>query len=100
MFGLGPIGQMACPHRPSGRGHRVIGVDLVPERLAMAARRGAIVIDAGEVAASSTPSASTRVVGAPTASIDAVGMEAHGSPVAMAVIGPRRICCPTARRAH
>ena len=40
VFGLGPIGQMACRialHRGAGR---VIGLDLVPERLAMAGRHG------------------------------------------------------------
>ena len=45
VFGLGPIGQMACRvalHRGAGR---VIGLDLVPERLAMAARHGVETLD-------------------------------------------------------
>ncbi|MFI9485415.1 zinc-dependent alcohol dehydrogenase [Promicromonospora sp. NPDC052451] len=81
VLGLGPIGQMAArvaAHRGAGL---VVGVDLVPERLAMAARHGATVIDQNR----------TDVVGAvrdltegrgPDAVIDAVGMEAHGSPLA------------------
>ncbi|MCP2263059.1 zinc-dependent alcohol dehydrogenase [Promicromonospora thailandica] len=84
VLGLGPIGQMAArvaAHRGAGL---VIGVDLVPERLAMAARHGATVIDQSR----------TDVLGAvrdltegrgPDAVIDAVGMEAHGSPVAEAM---------------
>ena len=36
VLGLGPIGDMAAAS-PSDRAHRVIGVDLVPERLARAA---------------------------------------------------------------
>lgn len=45
MFGLGPIGQMSCRvalHRGAGR---VIGIDLVPERVELARRHGVEVID-------------------------------------------------------
>ena len=48
VFGLGPIGQMACRialHRGAGR---VIGIDLVPERLAMAGRHGVETLDVGD----------------------------------------------------
>ena len=44
VLGLGPIGDMAARDRRRTAGHRVIGVDLVPERLARARaprRRGA-----------------------------------------------------------
>ena len=45
MLGLGPIGQMAVRiARHLGAG-RVIGVDSVPERLALAARYGAEPLD-------------------------------------------------------
>ena len=81
VLGLGPIGDMAC-RIALHRGHRVIGVDLVPERLARVAARGAETIDlrehqddVGEVVRSLTDGRGADSV------IDAVGMEAHGSPV-------------------
>ncbi|MGC5014458.1 zinc-dependent alcohol dehydrogenase [Streptosporangium sp. DT93] len=81
VFGLGPIGQMCC-RIARHLGHRVIGVDGVQERLAMARRHGIEVLDA-----SVTPDVPAAVremtAGRGTDSvIDAVGMEAHGSPVA------------------
>ncbi|MEU4411045.1 zinc-dependent alcohol dehydrogenase [Streptosporangium sp. NPDC023963] len=81
VFGLGPIGQMTC-RIAKHLGYRVIGVDGVPERLAMARRHGAEVLDASvtgdipEVVREMTGGRGTDSV------IDAVGMEAHGSPVA------------------
>src|SRR5215218_9617488 len=44
VLGLGPIGDMAC-RIALRRGHRVIGVDMVPERLERVRQRGAEVID-------------------------------------------------------
>jgi threonine dehydrogenase-like Zn-dependent dehydrogenase len=82
VVGLGPVGQMAARIALRRGATRVIGIDLVPERLEMARRHGVDVIDTREVA---------DVVGAVRdltggrgvdGSIDAVGMEAHGSPVA------------------
>ncbi|MFI5613707.1 zinc-dependent alcohol dehydrogenase [Amycolatopsis sp. NPDC051903] len=80
VFGLGPIGQMACriaKHRGAGE---VIGVDLVPERLARARAHGATALDSRDhpdIAASIRQLTGGR--GA-DAVIDAVGMEAHGAP--------------------
>jgi threonine dehydrogenase-like Zn-dependent dehydrogenase len=88
VLGLGPIGQMAARiarHRGAGR---VIGVDLVPERLAMAARHGVEVLDTahlGQGDVGSTIRDLTDGRGA-DAVIDAVGMEAHGSPIAEAAM--------------
>ncbi|TDD50146.1 zinc-dependent alcohol dehydrogenase [Saccharopolyspora elongata] len=79
VFGLGPIGQMSA-RIAAFRGARVIGVDLEPDRLEMALRYGIEVIDAR--AHDDVPSAvraMTEGRGADSA-IDAVGMEAHGSP--------------------
>jgi threonine dehydrogenase-like Zn-dependent dehydrogenase len=81
VLGLGPIGDM-CARIALHRGHRVIGVDLVPERLERARARGVEVLDfnehddlAGEIR--------ERTDGrGPDSVIDAVGMEAHGAPVA------------------
>ncbi len=47
VLGLGPIGDMAC-RIAAHRGHRVIGVDLVPERLARVRARGGEVLDLRE----------------------------------------------------
>lgn len=80
VVGLGPIGQM-CARIARHRGaSRVIGVDLVPERIAMARRHGVEVVDAREDVLEAVRDL-TEGRGADSA-IDAVGMEAHGSPVA------------------
>src|SRR5213592_4894843 len=47
VLGLGPIGDMSC-RIAHHRGYRVIGVDLVPERLERVRARGAEVIDLRE----------------------------------------------------
>ncbi|MDL4820513.1 zinc-dependent alcohol dehydrogenase [Actinomadura opuntiae] len=79
VLGLGPIGQMSA-RIARHLGHRVIGVDLVPERLEMARRHGIEVIDAD--AADDVPDAVRQITGGrgTDSVIDAVGMEAHGSP--------------------
>jgi len=84
VVGLGPIGQMAAriaAHRGAGT---VIGLDLVPERLEMARRHGIDVIDIGAV--EDLASAVMDLTGGrgPDSTIDAVGLEAHGSPAASA----------------
>lgn len=84
VLGLGPIGDMAC-RVAAHRGYRVIGVDRVPERLARAAARGVEVIDIGAVDEPVGDIIRGWTDGRGTDSvIDAVGMEAHGSPIASA----------------
>ncbi len=85
VLGLGPIGDMSA--RIAARlGYRVIGVDLVAERLARAAARGVEVIDAGTADAPIGEVIRARTDGRGADSvIDAVGMEAHGSPIAKAL---------------
>lgn len=81
VFGLGPVGQLCARiGRHLGAG-RVIGLDLVPERLELARRHGIEVLDVREL--SDVPGALIDLVDGrgPDAVIDAVGMEAHGSPV-------------------
>jgi threonine dehydrogenase-like Zn-dependent dehydrogenase len=82
VLGLGPIGDMAC-RVAHHHGHRVIGVDLVPERLARVAARGIEVLDltGREAEIADTIRGMTDGRG-PDAVIDAVGMEAHGAPAA------------------
>ncbi|GAA3446248.1 zinc-dependent alcohol dehydrogenase [Planomonospora venezuelensis] len=81
VFGLGPIGQMSA-RIAKHLGHRVIGVDGVQERLAMARRHGIEVLDASMT--SNVAEAVRELTGGrgTDSVIDAVGMEAHGSPVA------------------
>lgn len=81
VLGLGPIGDMSARiarHRGAGQ---VIVVDLVPERLERARANGFEVIDLTAVDdVGDAVRALTAGRGA-DAVIDAVGMEAHGSPV-------------------
>lgn len=81
VVGLGPIGEMACRIAVQRGVEKVIGVDLVPERLTRAASRGVQTVNLLEhddVAESIREMTDGR--GA-DAVIDAVGMEAHGAPV-------------------
>jgi threonine dehydrogenase-like Zn-dependent dehydrogenase len=80
VFGLGPIGQMSA-RIARHLGYRVIAVDSVPERLAMARRHGIELIDSTQVQ-DVTAAVRDLTDGRGTDSaIDAVGMEAHGSPI-------------------
>jgi threonine dehydrogenase-like Zn-dependent dehydrogenase len=79
VLGLGPIGDMAC-RIAAHRGHRVIGVDLVAERLERARSYGVETLEySGDVADAIRDLTDGR---GPDSVIDAVGMEAHGSPAA------------------
>lgn len=82
VIGLGPIGDMAV-RLALLEGIRVIAVDLVPERLARAAARGAETYDVTKVDVADVVREATGGRGADGV-IEAVGMEAHGSPVATA----------------
>jgi threonine dehydrogenase-like Zn-dependent dehydrogenase len=80
VLGLGPIGDM-CARIARHRGHRVIGVDLVPQRLARVRARDVEVLDLSEHEADLAETIRDMTDGRGTDSvIDAVGMEAHGSP--------------------
>jgi threonine dehydrogenase-like Zn-dependent dehydrogenase len=82
VLGLGPIGDMSC-RIALQRGRRVIGVDLVPERLERVRARGAEVIDLREHDADLAEVIRDMTDGrGPDSVIDAVGMEAHGAPIA------------------
>ena len=81
VLGLGPIGDMAT-RIARHLGYDVIAVDRVPERLARATARGVRTVDLdahggklGDVVREMTDGRGTDSV------IDAVGMEAHGSPI-------------------
>jgi threonine dehydrogenase-like Zn-dependent dehydrogenase len=80
VLGLGPIGDMSSRIAHHG-GHHVIAVDLVPERLQRARARGIEVLDLSEHDDDLGDVIRERTGGrGPDSVIDAVGMEAHGSP--------------------
>jgi threonine dehydrogenase-like Zn-dependent dehydrogenase len=104
ILGLGPIGDMAA-RIAQHQGKRVLVVDLVPERLARARARGLEVFDTADLG-KDLPAAIREVTdGRGTDSvIDAVGMEAHGSPAARALLQatsllPDAIAAPMAKLA-
>jgi threonine dehydrogenase-like Zn-dependent dehydrogenase len=105
VLGLGPIGEMSCRIAQHLGIEQVIGVDLVPERLARAASHGVQTLDvdalgndlAGEVR-ELTGGRGTHGV------IDAVGMEAHGAPIGrlahrLAALLPDKVAQPVIQKA-
>jgi threonine dehydrogenase-like Zn-dependent dehydrogenase len=81
VYGLGPIGQMCARVAMRLGAGTVFGIDMVPERLAKARLSGVDTLDLDQhrdVAESLRARTQGR---GPDAVIDAVGMEAHGSPV-------------------
>ncbi len=106
VLGLGPIGDMACRIARFRGAERVFGVDLVPERLARAQRRG---VETYDLRAFDDEKALVHAIQdetggrGPDAVIDAVGTEAHGSHVAKlvqqtAALMPRKLGGPLAER--
>ncbi|MEU9242902.1 zinc-dependent alcohol dehydrogenase [Streptomyces sp. NPDC048385] len=106
VLGLGPIGDMACRLARARGAERVFGVDLVPERLARAARRG---VETYDLRAFDDEKELVRAIHdetggrGPDAVIDAVGTEAHGSAAAKLAqtatgLLPRKIAAPLAER--
>ncbi|MDQ0677039.1 threonine dehydrogenase-like Zn-dependent dehydrogenase [Arthrobacter pascens] len=79
VLGLGPVGQFAV-RIGAVRGLRILGVDPVPERREMAARHGAETVDYSDTLAAELRELTDGR--GPDAVLDAVGMEAHGSPAA------------------
>ncbi len=101
VLGLGPVGQFAARIARHLGAARVLGVDRVPERLAMAQRHGIETLDdsgVDDVAAALLDLFDGR---GPDGVVEAVGMEAHGSPfgkAAHAVVGalPDALAAPMA----
>ena len=87
VIGLGPVGQLAIRSALERGNRHVIGVDLVPERLAMAAAAGAETVNAADVKDVAGALRDLTQGRGPDGVLEAVGMEAHGSPVAAAMIG-------------
>jgi threonine dehydrogenase-like Zn-dependent dehydrogenase len=80
VIGLGPIGEMTTRIAQQRGTETVIGLDLVPERLQRAQAHGVITVDVSneeDVVAKVQDLTDGR---GPHSVVDAVGMEAHGSP--------------------
>src|SRR3954468_4713780 len=85
VLGLVPIGEMAT-RIAQHRGYRVLAVDLVPDRLERARSHGVEVYDLREHDDDLVDVVREATNGrGPDSVLDAVGMEAHGAPVAKAV---------------
>jgi threonine dehydrogenase-like Zn-dependent dehydrogenase len=87
VLGLGPIGDMSARVAQHIGVSKVIGIDLVPERLERARARGIEVLDLRDFDQDTDLVEAVRgMTGGrgPDSVIDAVGMEAHGSPAAHA----------------
>jgi len=82
VLGLGPVGQFTARIGVQ-LGYQVVGVDPVPERRAMAARHG-VTVAAEHDEAMELVNERSGGRGADGV-VDAVGMEAHGNPVAAAM---------------
>ncbi|SFY52327.1 zinc-dependent alcohol dehydrogenase [Streptomyces sp. F-1] len=106
VLGLGPIGDMSCRIALARGAEQVFGIDLVPERLARANRRGVKTYDLRAFDDEKTLiHAIQEATGGrgPDAVIDAVGTEAHGSAAAKlaqqaTALLPRKIAAPFAER--
>jgi threonine dehydrogenase-like Zn-dependent dehydrogenase len=82
VVGLGPIGDMATRIAMHRGAKMVIGIDLVPERLKRAQLNGVKVLDLNKLDDKQLAEAVKEMTNGRGADsvIDAVGMEAHGSP--------------------
>jgi threonine dehydrogenase-like Zn-dependent dehydrogenase len=103
VLGLGPIGQMSA-RIARYRGAQVIGIDIVPERREMARRHGVEVMDPAAFEDIADAVRDRTEGRGPDAVIDAVGMEAHGSPgasTAQRLVGflPDRVAAPLMQKA-
>ena len=90
VFGLGPIGDMCtriAKHRGAGK---VIGIDLVPERIMRARENGIEVLDISDHDDIGEALRGLTDGRGPDSVIDAVGMEAHGAPLGKAAQADRR----------
>jgi threonine dehydrogenase-like Zn-dependent dehydrogenase len=104
VFGLGPIGQMCARIAAHHGAAHVFGIDLVPERLALAARHGIEAIDLREHADIGETLRTLTDGRGPDSVIDAVGMEAHGDRLGkaaqdIAALLPDRVAAKLTERA-
>jgi threonine dehydrogenase-like Zn-dependent dehydrogenase len=84
VLGLGPVGQMAVRAAKHMGVERVIGVDRVPERLALAEQYGVETLNLDDLDSAREDSVASALIDltdgrGPDSIMEAVGMEAHGS---------------------
>jgi threonine dehydrogenase-like Zn-dependent dehydrogenase len=86
VLGLGPVGQLACRIALHQGVERVIGVDPVADRRALAAAYGVEAVEGGTDNVDESAELLIQMTGGrgPDAVVEAVGMEAHGSPMGKA----------------
>jgi threonine dehydrogenase-like Zn-dependent dehydrogenase len=100
VLGLGPVGQLAVRSAIHRGVTDVIAVDVVPERIEAARAAGARVVDltsVDDVAGALRDMTDGR---GPDGVLEAVGMEAHGNPIAeKAIWAASRLPKPLARKA-
>ncbi|WP_270240211.1 zinc-dependent alcohol dehydrogenase [Kocuria marina] len=100
VLGLGPVGQLAVRSAKLQGVKRIIAVDRVDERLALAKSWGIETVDMREVDEVSDTLADMTDGRGPDGVLDAVGMEAHGNPIAEKIIaGAARLPKPLGRKA-
>ncbi len=103
VLGLGPIGDMSA-QIAKHRGHRVIAVEIVPDRIRRGRENGIEVIDGKNTKKVGDAIREMTNGRGPDSVIDAVGMEAHGAPVSrlaqeMTTFLPDPIASPLMQRA-
>jgi threonine dehydrogenase-like Zn-dependent dehydrogenase len=81
VLGLGPIGEMTARVAQHRGAEKVIGVDLVPDRIERARSHGVQTLDLEEHDDLGEAVRELTDGRGPASVIDAVGMEAHGAPV-------------------
>ncbi|WP_270450918.1 zinc-dependent alcohol dehydrogenase [Kocuria marina] len=100
VLGLGPVGQLAVRSAKLQGVKRIIAVDRVDERLALAKSWGIETVDMREVDEVSDTLVDMTDGRGPDGVLDAVGMEAHGNPIAEKIIaGAARLPKPLGRKA-
>ena len=87
VIGLGPVGLLAVRSAKQLGIQNVIGVDMVPDRLAKAQASGAQTVNLSEVKDVGDAVRDLTDGRGADGVLEAVGMEAHGNPVAEKVIG-------------
>jgi threonine dehydrogenase-like Zn-dependent dehydrogenase len=100
VIGLGPVGQLAVRSALQQGITDVVGVDLVPDRLAKARQAGVRTLDLNETDDVAGALRDLTEGRGPDSVLDAVGMEAHGSPIAAGIVAATvKMPKPIARKA-
>jgi threonine dehydrogenase-like Zn-dependent dehydrogenase len=103
VFGLGPVGQFCTRIARHLGAERVFGIDMVPERLELARQHGVHTIDLRDHKDLRPVLLDLTQGRGPDSTIDAVGMEAHGTPLLTAAqkgagLLPAKLAAPLTER--